>query len=90
MFEHGAVKVCLVLRVGGSAEAGVGVGEIEVREDLGGILTQELLEQVCGLLIVLELELALAQAEKGWDVVGLDLKDGLKDGRCVLPLPSLT
>ena len=64
LFEHGAVKVCLVLRVGGSAEAGVGAGEIEVSEDLGGVLTQELLEQGCGLLIVLEFELALAEAEK--------------------------
>ncbi len=64
LLQHGAVKVCLILCVRGPAEASIGAGEIEVREDLGGVLAQELFEQVCGLLIVLQFEFALAQAEE--------------------------
>jgi hypothetical protein len=80
------MKVCLVLRVGGSAEAGLGSGEVEVREDLGWVLAQQLPQQVRGLLEVFELEFALAETEERRDVVGFGLEDGPEDGLGLLPL----
>ena len=71
------------------AQAGVGAGKIEVREDGGGILAEEVLESVYAWLVLLERQLGVAEAEQRGGVVGGEGEEVLEDGLGVLPVCEL-